>query len=369
MNRFNLEVMQLVYQAYGLEHGRARIALLEEAQSKADAAGDVHSAFQARVELINAATFGGQPEKALTAFIWCLAQCDRDPKQFSEREMLWVYKWITAELPKFASVPLARIRQTLDDMARRYRAHRMGQYAVHQLRMDCATQMGHREEAGAAFKLWRAGKAGAAADCAACRCDRLVLYHVFAEEYAEALKAAKPILSGKLSCEEIPQLTLGRLLRPYLELGRGEEAAEAQRRGYRLARGRNDSWTTLGEHLEYAVLIGDLRMATGIFERHLAGVLNAFNEGNRLPFMQAAWLMFELMVRRGKRTRKLRLPPEFPLRTPSGEYDPKELLAWFKTEADRLIAAFDRRNENTYYADMAARAVARLEHVPMASRA
>ena len=78
---------ELLEQAWLLGHCPEQVALAEEAVRLADAHGDVELGFQARELLIEAGAFAGFPEKALVAFTWNLAQCDRDPQRFSEQEL------------------------------------------------------------------------------------------------------------------------------------------------------------------------------------------------------------------------------------------------------------------------------------------
>src|SRR4028118_2006681 len=75
------QVRELFFQSYYLEDGDSKIMLLEEAVRLADICGDFALQYDARDYLINAATFGGAPEKALVAYSWCLAQYDAGREQ------------------------------------------------------------------------------------------------------------------------------------------------------------------------------------------------------------------------------------------------------------------------------------------------
>src|SRR6266540_2526844 len=90
---YNVQVDELLYEAAGLEDGPSKIALLEEAVRLADTHGDGYRGYEVRQQLIHTATFGGYPEKALVAFTWCLAQCDREREGRLDYTMMWKYKW------------------------------------------------------------------------------------------------------------------------------------------------------------------------------------------------------------------------------------------------------------------------------------
>ena len=115
------QIWELILQAYRMGDGDAKIALLEEAARVADICGDLKLASDAREHLVQAATFGGAPEKALVAFSWSLAQYDRRAGEVSEATVLWQYKWILDSITNFPQIGKAQILEMLDDMAARYR--------------------------------------------------------------------------------------------------------------------------------------------------------------------------------------------------------------------------------------------------------
>ena len=113
-------VSEMLLKAWVLPPSVEQVSLTEEAVLLADAHGDLSLGYEARTTLIEAATFAGYPEKALVAFSWCLAQCDRDPERFDEQRLLWQYKWVAADLPYFPQISRQRIHEVHEDMERRY---------------------------------------------------------------------------------------------------------------------------------------------------------------------------------------------------------------------------------------------------------
>ena len=91
---YQTQVEELLDQAGELPDGPSKLALLEEAVRLADVHQDVALGDEVRSDLIRVAKFSGYPEKALVAFSWRLAQADRDPDNFPEKDLLWEYKWI-----------------------------------------------------------------------------------------------------------------------------------------------------------------------------------------------------------------------------------------------------------------------------------
>ena len=103
------QVEAILEEADELDYGPERIAKAEEAVRLADDAKHDVAGFEARLGLIQAAVFGGWPEKGLVAFGWCVAKTDADPTTFPESralpgfgllgtDLLWVYKWGSPDL-------------------------------------------------------------------------------------------------------------------------------------------------------------------------------------------------------------------------------------------------------------------------------
>src|SRR5687768_161210 len=106
---YRLQIDDLMDQAAGLGDTPVRLALEEEAVRIADTHQDISVGFDLRHNVIRTATFCGCAEKALVAFAWMLAQCDRDPDRFPESNLMWRYKWILGSLDDFPQITLQQI--------------------------------------------------------------------------------------------------------------------------------------------------------------------------------------------------------------------------------------------------------------------
>src|SRR5437870_725268 len=86
-------VEELLAQAARHARGPVQLALTQEAVRLADSTNDAEKGFEARMKLIEAATWAGHPEIELVAFSWCLAWADRHPRISAGKtlELLWYY--------------------------------------------------------------------------------------------------------------------------------------------------------------------------------------------------------------------------------------------------------------------------------------
>jgi hypothetical protein len=329
--------------------------LLEEAVRLADICGDFSLQYDARDQLITAATFGGAPEKALVAYSWCLAQYDR--REAAQEggidlwRLLWMYKWILTNITSFPQISKSQIEQMLDDMAARY------QRAGYSLRPNYMLR-------NRIYKYWDKGEAARffhkaqetyrdrASDCAACELDDEVSFALREHDDAEAARLAVPIIQGRLRCGSIPKITFANLLLPLVRLDRLDEAVSLHLQGYRLiARGGKGYISSIADHITFLVVTENFDRAVRIFEKHLTDANALADLASKFDYYVASWhLLDTLRERRVRAILKLRLPPTLEVYEEGGVYKTASLAAWFLEQARALAARFDERNESDYYA-------------------
>jgi hypothetical protein len=329
--------------------GASRIMLLEEAVRVADSHALTALGYEARQELVQAATFSGQPEKALTAFTWCLAQYDRDPNACDPFPLLWRYKWVLGRLPNFPQVSRGQLAEAVEDMRRRYRQAGSTLRAVHKLQMDIALDLGDWEEARRLHPVWQRTPRDWLSDCSACERNREVVFLVAAGNDGEAVALAAPIVAGRMRCAEIPHCTFARLLLPLVRLGRPAEAMRHHRRGYRLIAGNQEFLQEVADHLTFLVLTDNLAKGAALLARHLPWALATSELARRFAFGLAARLLVGRLREAGRRRLTLRLPASFPAHKGSGVYEVETLLGWLDADLRDLAARFNERNGNDYY--------------------
>jgi hypothetical protein len=340
---YQADIRRLCNEGDGLPHSPAKVAVLEEAVRLADTHSDTAAGFMARRSLISAAIFSGMPERALVAFSWCLAQCDRDPTQFDEGELLWEYKWITDYGCYFSEISRQQIEQLLDDMAQRHQKAGSTLHAVYQIRRDAAVRMGDRAAAEAAHARFQKTPRDWLSNCRACVAHEDVAYYAFLGDPAQAVNEAAQVLSGKLKCAEEPHRTYPIVLEPLLRLGRPAEAMTYHHRGYRLIVGNPPEFIPyFGQHITFLTLTGNLPRAVTLVETHLGSALQSRVAAYRFEFFLAARILIDQLVETGA--------ANTPIRQPDGSSDAVALAGSLDTELADLAARFDARNGNDMFA-------------------
>ncbi|MBB6098346.1 hypothetical protein HNR42_001771 [Deinobacterium chartae] len=343
------EIDTLLERAEALPYGSEQVALVEEAVRLADLQGDLEEGFRTREALLEAATFGGYPEKTLTAMAWCLAQSDRDPERFPPENLLWEYKWVLRAALSFPQVPWSRLEATLADFERRAAACGVGQRVVLGKRFDLALHRGDLETARRLYPQWSYAPRDWLSDCAACEAQDGVRLAIESGNAESAFSRAKRLLAGQLTCDSKPEATYASLLVPALRLGRPEQAEEFFERGYPLVRARRNMLDLCGEHLAYLALTHDYGRGAALLERHLPWALEATDLLDRFNFELGASLWLGRLEREGVQKLNVHLPAE---QLP-GDLDTSSVPAlqgFLEGRLRDLAARFDARNGTGYFA-------------------
>ncbi|MDB5352886.1 MAG: hypothetical protein JWN86_4133 [Planctomycetota bacterium] len=349
-------VEELIERAYVAGAGPAKVAILEEAVRLSDTYGDPQLGWYARRELIEAAIFAEEPEKALAPFAWCLAQCDRDPQEFEESDLFWPFKWVVDNTKRIARVPMTGLLAMVEDMERRFLRQGAGLRAVWKSRLELAIFRGQTDEARALYAKWDSTPRDIYADCQACEQDSRVDYFIFDGQDARAVEVAGPILSGRMTCAEVPKLTYNRVMLPLVRLGRVADAMLLHQKGHRIIARKPMFVEDAAHHIKFLAVTDNLARALSLFETHLPWPRDPLASGrfDRFEFSLAARFLMERATAQADSPLALRLPKEFPLFQDSGRYDPAPLAAFFDSESIRLASVFDARNETAHFSERAA---------------
>jgi tetratricopeptide (TPR) repeat protein len=343
---------ELMRKAMYLDDGDEKIMLLEEAILIADRGQDIRLQYQAREDYLEAAFWGGETEKALVAYSWCLAQFDKNPEKFSEWLLLWRYKWIVNVIVDFPQITKEQIYEMLDEMERRYLQAGYGLRVVYYYRYRVEKFFGNRDEALKHFHRAQELPRDGLSDCAACEIDERVTFQTYCDENELALRSAEPILSGVQKCRSVPQRTLAGILLPLVRLGRWAEARDYHTRGYAMISNKPLYLDHVSDHLLFLALDGDFEKGTQLLEKHFPWTTKGKNVYNHYTFYRAAWLLLELMSDSGIDNVEVRLPESFPLSQESQShlYRTSQLKEWFWNRARVIGEKFDRRSGTDYFA-------------------
>lgn len=364
MTQKNSKIGEVLDRAREIPPGRGRLAFLDAAIRKADSVGDVKSAYEMRMALIDTAFFNGHDEWAIVAFSWCLARFDESPDEYSLFDILQKYKGILSYLPNVPAISRVQIIAMEDDMERRYRTCGIGLRSVYYMRWCNLMRMGDLYAAVRFYEAWQDTNLNDMSECGACAQSNRVELMSRLNLDKEALAFAGPILEGTLSCSSVPKSTYGIAIRTLLRLGRSADAQKYHEVGYSKISGNEDYLGNIAEHLLYLVVSRDLSKAVRIFERHLLWCVETANLSAKYSFFAASTALLEVLRISRSGTMKLNLPKALASWSDTGKYELHELTAWWRRETTTLADQFDVRNGNDYFTNDFAEVVSFGENGP-----
>ena len=231
---------------------------------------------------------------------------------------LWKFKWIVSGVAKSSMIEKELIDEANEAMLFYYERMELSLAAYYKALMNQNIDMGDTREAKANYELWKKLAKDDMADCEACEASDEIAYLCFAGEHEAALELAEPILSGELTCGEVPHTTYAPILFSMIKTGKIEEAKALLPKAAATIESNPRVINEIASLIEIAVRLDERETALNLARKHSAVILDGNDDLNDLRFFIA--------------------------------------VSAFGDESDYKIALeiagkFDARNGSTYYSD------------------
>ena len=222
---------------------------------------------------------------------------------------LWKFKWIVSGVAKSSMIEKELIDEANEAMLFYYERLELSLAAYYKALMNQNIDMGDTREAKANYELWKKLAKDDMADCEACEASG---------EHAAVLEFAAPILSGELTCAEVPHTTYAPILFSMIKTGKIEEAKALLPKAAATIESNPRVINEIAPLIEIAVRLDERETALNLARKHSAAILDGNDDLNDLRFFIA--------------------------------------VSAFGDENDYKVAVeiagkFDARNGNTYYSD------------------
>lgn len=233
-------------------------------------------------------------------------------------DCLWKFKWIVSGVAKSSVIEKELIDEVNEAMLFYYERMKLSLASYYKALMNQNIDMGDAREAKANYELWKKLAKDDMADCEACEASDEIAYLCFVGEHEVALELAAPILSGELTCGEVPHTTYAPILFSMIALGRTWEAKTLLPKAAATIETNPRVVNQIAPLIEIAVRLDEREMALNLARKHSAAILDGNDDLNDLRFFIAVSAFGD-------------------------ESDYKTAL--------ELAGKFDARNQNFYYAD------------------
>ena len=233
-------------------------------------------------------------------------------------DCLWKFKWIVSGVAKSSIIEKELIDEVNEAMLFYYERLELSLASYYKALMNQNIVMGDAREAKANYELWKKLAKDDMADCEACEASDEIAYLNFAGEHEATLGLAEPILSGELTCSEVPHITYAPILFSMIKTGKIEEAKTLLPKASATIESNPRVINQIAPLIEIAVRLDERETALSLARKHSHAILDSNDDLNDLRFFIAVSAFGD-----------------------EGDY---------KTALE-LAGRFDARNQNFYYAD------------------
>ena len=234
-------------------------------------------------------------------------------------DCLWKFKWIVSGVAKSSVIEKELIDEVNEAMLFYYESiEGLSLSRYYNALTNQNIDMGESKEAKANYKMWKKLAKDDMDGCEACEASSEIAYLCFVGEHAAALGLAEPILSGELTCGEVPHTTYAPILFSMIKTGKIEEAKTLLPKAAATIESNPRVRNEIAPLIEIAVRLDERETALNLARKHSAAILEGNDDLNDLRFFIAVSAFGD-------------------------ESDYKTAL--------ELAGKFDARNQNFYYAD------------------
>lgn len=188
---------------------------------------------------------------------------------------LWRYKWMVDNLPQDLDMTLEKICQATEEMEAFYRHFDFSLAMVEKAKMSQAILMGDAQAAREHFTAWQQAGDDGMNDCEACVQGSLLRYYHFIGEPTKVLELAQPILSGEMTCSEIPHIVYRYIIPSLMKLGQIEEAKRKLDEAITLIESQIDEYIYLIPELaQLAYRLGLYQISADLLNNHRTALMD-----------------------------------------------------------------------------------------------
>ena len=345
------EIASIITRSESLPEGPLQVQLLEEGVRLADEMCDMELQILTRQWLISACFAGGEPDKLLVAFSWCVAKCDEHESLFDMELLLWHCKHVLGYPTMLPQISREQIEQITTDVLERYRRHGASPRGPYTLIMSSRFSMGDSEEGKRYHDLWQDAPRDWWTEPEDWELFFEVDYLYELEEIDRAFQLAQPMFKIGERGEIYPWLVD---LFVYEMIRRGDlkRVANWHRRVMRAFADNPKHMGKMARQIHVLTLTGNFTRALSLLERCFPWRMKSRTPGADFFHDLQAWCAMRLILQQGEETLSLRLPDEFELYRENGHYDTQDLATWFETSVRHWESQFNARNGNAYFTEI-----------------
>ena len=350
--KYTLEIQKLLYQINDNKSltPKDKVKMYKQAADIADANDDIEWGYDVRVKLIQECFALASGNELLTEFTWLMNAYENHPDWFDENDFLWQYKWVLGELYNNPDVSMEQIRNVMEDFKSRLERNGFSLQPYYDRLFDENTLLENFAEAKKYLDLRNNAPDDDMGNCPSCLLDNEIDYLLAIGKFDEACTRVQPLIDKLISCSHVPARTYCSIMYYADKLERKEEAVRffdyAEEAMKQIIEDNDESMcSSVGKMICHLFRAGEEQKGWDYFE---ASLLWYFESNGQLQFEYAV-AVWEGLLKLSTEIVNLELPTNFALYNKECVYRVDDLRNHFKSEAESLATAFDKRNNSDVF--------------------
>jgi tetratricopeptide (TPR) repeat protein len=329
---------------YDMSYSKSSLKKAQDLFKVAETMNNLESMFEAQNEVMDHSNFTGNIEIFMTSFAWCRAMVDKYPGKFSDYDIIWKYKWAIDHALDFPQISLEKINELFEDLKSRSSANEKSR-SITTLRMTMWRICNEPAKLVEAVQNFQKSIRDSNSDCAACLADLELQALLYLGRDEEAIQKAQPIITGKLTCAEIPHYTYGHILCATHQSD-PDLALAYHKKGYKMV--KDHSIDFIHNHMKYLINTEQLSAALIMFEKHLKQLKDS-TPINRLQFCLNSLKLMKKLQEAKQTEVSINLPQGYKDLSAEGKVEVRKLKTTLHDQAQNLVKSFDARNGNSAF--------------------
>lgn len=347
----------------GLPHGPENAKGIRRAIDAALEQNDITNALSLYYDYLRENSFYDDAYQGLIVFPEYLTLFENHPEFWDrfEHDMMWAYKWTSHHYRYFYQIPREQIEEMLKNYASFCDRFNYNKRTYYQAIFYTLDAIGPHETLNGltmseCYRLMNKTTRDSLSDCQACSLDNQVTYTLFYDDDLErALKLARPLFVGTMSCTEVPHITYANFSKYYLEKGGLKEAEEYADKSWRLINRRISTTTSLADYKGYILLsyaYTNRRKGISVFKKTFPYCWDMKNSVFSWKYYYGAYhLMLQLEQAGSKRITFIFPDKSVDFLNDKNTYSITDLKGYMYNKLKFLSDKLDERDGNTMYND------------------
>lgn len=347
------QILTLLEDAEDMPSGDSRLDLISQAIKLASLHQLEDLEYEAKFAYSEEAIDIGYAERILQHFPWILAYSDRVNDYSTTEKVLWLYEWAIITLADISRVEKKSILEALNDLETRMHHHFDDPMKILVNRRICRIALGDVEEATQAHN-----------DIAALMEEKGLPLHTTSNSKAygagfileklnrneESIGVLSPLMENKKKGDFF-LLSRTMMLMPLAYLGRTEEAVKYFKRVLKEVQYTPYYVPCHGDMMAFLAATGNWKKGLQVFQRSVDSAEANQLEVELASYYRGAAYVLAVVPQELRSEYPLQLPEKHPFPHQGRKINLDDLRQHYLDRLERILVAFDRRNQNSFMSE------------------